>query len=204
MITKKRLYSLSIMAIFATADLHSMENQNNGQPEQNAQEKSIKDDLLKAKKEFYDQQTASNKAMQELQEQINGTYGHSQRAVITKAVDLAGTWTDRGATIAFNELRKQRGWLTEEEEIAQDINRELRIARQKENILTESTNETKRAEKAFYDSQALNAEIDAAIKMCECLGRNQDGTYKNQKCQERIRDLWNKQNNLSEKSTMPR
>ena len=197
MITKKRLYSLSIMAIFSTAALHSMEDQNNGQPEQNAQEKRIKDDLLKAKKDFYEQQSASSKANQELQEKINGTPGYTKKAVISKSVDLLGTWTDRGATLAFNEFRKRKGLLTEEEEIAQDINRELRIARQKENILTDSTNETKKAEKSFYEGQTLNAEIDAAIKMCALLGTNSDGTYQNEKCQERLMELWNKQNNLS-------
>lgn len=162
MITKRKVYLLSLLTIISSSALYSMDL---GQEQANT--KILQDDMLKAKKEFYEQQSASNRAMQDLQEKIHGIPGHTQRAVITKTIDLAGIWTDRGITTAFNELRKKNGWLTEEEEIALQINRELRIAKEKENILTESTIATKKAEEIFYNSQTLNAEIDAAIKLCQ-------------------------------------
>ena len=187
MITKKRLYSLSIIAIFSTAALHSMDPSGDDQGQKlPAREKTPQEELYEAQKYFYEQKAASSRAMQDLQDKIQGTRGHTERAVITKAVDLAGTWTDRGITTAFNELRKKNGWLTEEEEISLQINRELRIAKEKENILTESTTATKKAEEIYYNSQTLNAEIDAAIKLCQ--GRASSDTQ----CRELTEELFKK------------
>ena len=57
MITNQKRFLLSMLAIFATTALHAMDQQENNQ--EPAQNNSIKDELLQAKKEFYVQKATS-------------------------------------------------------------------------------------------------------------------------------------------------
>lgn len=210
MITKKEFFLLSIMmAVFSVNTLWCMQSdqgqkQQQGQQDQNdsqGQEENKNDQnnnehvsfdekYEDVKTSFFKQKTKASEASQKLQEEINGLSGHTKRAVVNKMVDMGGNWLDAGARTAFYEARKRSGFLTEEEELQQNLNKEILKTKEAERELTLATKRTKQSEKDFYESQKTNVDIESALKLCSCL----PGGFDNPDCQNKLKSFWNKIN----------
>ncbi|HLC06864.1 MAG TPA: hypothetical protein VJJ26_01625 [Candidatus Babeliales bacterium] len=186
MIIKKNLLLLSVIGIFSTVALHSMDN------EPKVKEKTPKEEYQEAKKNYWEKKADRDKEAQELQARVNSPRGYVEQEATKQTVGLVVKRLDSGLSYITDELRKQWVGLSEAEILQKEIeelDRQLKTESLKgqalNNEIATVTKQTKDEEQVVLKKQELNHDIDAAEK----IGSRLPGTYNNPAFKKRWTEL---------------
>jgi hypothetical protein len=186
--TSKKLLFLFTITIASVTMLFPAQ----GPDDQNAQNQNgpaapnnPDDELKAAKKKYWESKTQLDQETYELQKRVQSFRGQTEQAIARESVALAFRKADAGIGLCTDELRKKLGLLTNEEIITEKILDASLEDKRLGNELTKSTNETKKAEQEFLESQTLVQKIMAAKELCSSI----PGGINNPACIKRLTEL---------------
>ena len=189
MIIKKEFFLLALVTVFSSAILRCSESPSLADERSDGEKKGAKEELYEARKTYYQAQANAQTAKANLNERINSHRTHAEKEIISKGIDAGANIIIKGSYL----LRKRVGFLTDDEQTQEDLNLVIFESQKLEKDLRESSIATKKSEQALLESQKLNSDIEAAIRLCQ----NKPSTDK--KCGELIDNFFKQLEEQSKK-----